>query len=69
MKWKVLLLIYVFSVTCNSYCDFQGREFIRGNGDMVKQERPVKGVTGVKTTTFVDVRIRLGDEEKPRKSI
>ena len=64
MKWKLIALIFVYIVTCNYHCDHNGRDRVTGDGHLVKDERAIKGVTGIKTTTFVNVKVRLGKEEK-----
>lgn len=64
MKWKILALVVVYILTCNSHCDCDSRDRVTGDGNLVKEERPVNGITGIKTTTFVDVKVKFGDEEK-----
>ena len=39
---------------------------VRGSGQVVEEERPVSGVTGVELATFGDLTIELGDEEELR---
>ena len=64
MKIKILVIFLFFFVFLMNACCIDNRETIKGNGDLVKQEREIKGVEGLKVSNFVDVRIQLGDEEK-----
>ena len=48
---------------CQSTCLFGGKK-VRGSGDVVSEEFPVDGITGVNLATIGKLYIELGDEEK-----
>ena len=46
-----------------SSCMFVGGERIRGNGNLVTQDRPVSGFSGVKSSGFFDVYVSSGTSQ------
>jgi hypothetical protein len=63
MKRLFLFTALIILVLCGIHCDMDCRA-VHGAGDVVKKEIPVRDISGVKLTTFADLFIRLGDEEK-----
>jgi len=56
-----LTLIFATSAQGCFYVDYQS---VRGSGDVAKEERKVRGISGVELETFGTLYIKIGDEEK-----
>lgn len=63
MKRVLLFVMVILLLIAGIGCDVDCR-LVRGSGEVVKKEIPVKGITGVMLTTFADLTIMLGDEER-----
>lgn len=63
MKRVLLFFMVILLLFAGIGCDVDCR-LIRGSGEVVKKEIPVEGITGVMLTTFADLTIMLGDEER-----
>jgi len=63
MKRVLLFILVTLVLLAGCGCDIECR-MVRGSGEVVKKDIPVKGITGVRLTTFADLTIESGDEER-----
>lgn len=65
MKQTISLGISVFLLLLGSLaCSLPGLRVVSGSGDLMTEERPVSGFTGVDLSGVGHLTIRLGDEER-----
>jgi hypothetical protein len=62
-KTVLILLVTVFPALLFSSCLFLGSS-VKGNGNVVKEERDITGFNGIKASRGVNVYVSQGDEEK-----
>jgi uncharacterized protein YxeA len=60
LRLAMILTLSVFIVSC---ADGQWNKTVRGNGNVVKKERPASYFDGVKASSGIDVYITQGDKE------
>ena len=64
MKKYIVLIAFIIFIPLGEYCCIMGQQQVRGSGPVIKQERRIKDVQGVRLTTFGDLTITMGNEEK-----
>lgn len=60
----LLILVCAFVVGCVECTSDAGETRVVGSGRVVEVERSISGVTGVRLSTFGDLKIQIGDREK-----
>jgi hypothetical protein len=63
MKSLRLVLIFTLSVFMISCADGQWNRTVRGNGNVVKKERPASYFDGIRASSGIDVYLSQGDKE------
>jgi uncharacterized protein YxeA len=63
MKSLKVFLIAIICVSVTSCITGQEHKSVRGNGNVVKKERPASPFTGIRVKTGIDVYLKQGDKE------
>jgi len=63
MKSLKIFLIAIICLSVTSCITGQERKSVRGNGNVVKKERPASPFTGIRVKTGIDVYLKQGDKE------
>lgn len=63
MKSLKVLLIAIICLSATSCINGQEHKSVRGNGNVVKKERPASPFTGLRVKTGIDVYLKQGDKE------
>jgi hypothetical protein len=62
----VLVIVLILSASALGACTVTIGDTVRGSGNVLSEDRPVGGITGVALTTVGDLTIEMGDQESLR---